>query len=123
MKEAILESSKNHMLFIVSSGGTKNITDYLRNNNVADSFKEIIGMDTYRSKVDKFKFIFSKYQVTAQDCVFITDTLGDILEANTLHIKTIAVDFGYHTKETLSKGDPLKIVSTVSELFQTLREY
>lgn len=108
------------MLFIISSGGARTISDYLKKNGVGEIFKEVIGMDTYRSKVDKFNFIFGKYHFTAADCVFVTDTLGDILEANTLNIKTIAVDFGYHNKETLSKGNPFKIVSNVPQLMEAV---
>ena len=120
MKQALVGLSKDCTLFIISSGGTKNILDYLKNNNLGEIFKEVIGMDIYRSKVDKFNFIFTKYQLTPDDCLFVTDTLGDILEANTLNIKTIAVDFGYHEKETLSRGNPFKIVSNVSQLLEAI---
>jgi FMN phosphatase YigB (HAD superfamily) len=120
MTQALIGLSKDHLLFIISSGGTKTILDYLKNNTIGDIFKEVIGMDTYRSKIDKFNFVFSKYQLTPGDCIFVTDTLGDILEANTLNIKTIAVDFGYHKKETLSKGNPFKIVSSVSQLLEVI---
>jgi len=120
IRKALMELNNDHTLFIVSSGGTRTILDYLKNNNIADIFKEVIGMDIYRSKVDKFNFIFEKYQLAPSDCIFVTDTLGDILEANTLNIKTIAVDFGYHKKETLSKGNPFKIVSTMRQVLETI---
>jgi phosphoglycolate phosphatase len=120
MKQALLGLAEGHILFIISSGGTKNILDYLSKNGVGEVFKEVVGMDTYRSKIDKFNFLFAKYHFAPSDCVFVTDTLGDILEANTLNIKTIAVDFGYHNKETLSKGNPFKIVSSIAELLKTI---
>lgn len=122
MKKALLELRKNHALFIVSSGGTKNILDYLKNNGIAEVFQEVLGMDAYRSKIEKFNFIFAKHKLNSGDCIFITDTLGDILEANTVNMKTIAVDFGVHNKEILSKGNPLKIVSSVAGLVEAIEQ-
>jgi phosphoglycolate phosphatase-like HAD superfamily hydrolase len=123
MRQALVALSKDYMLFIVSSGGTKNILDYLKNNGIGDLFKEVIGMDIYRSKIDKFNLIFTKYRLISEDCVFVTDTLGDVLEANVLKIRTIAVDFGYHRKDILRKGNPFKIVSNIPELLEAIGQH
>ena len=120
IKDNLIILSRDYDLLIVSSGGTKNISDYLEKNGLKGIFKEILGGDFYRSKVDKFNFIFKKYSLTPEDCVFITDTLGDILEANEIGIKTIAVDFGYHSRETLEKGKPFKIVSNFTEILDII---
>jgi phosphoglycolate phosphatase len=116
VRDALLKLSKKYDLFIVSSGGTKNINDYLGNNGIINIFKEVLGLEFDKSKVNKFKYLFNKYGLSNEECLFITDTLGDILEANEVNIKTIAVDFGYHSKETLKKGNPYKIISKMDEL-------
>jgi len=121
-KETLLKLNKNYLLFIISSSKTKNIKDYLKNNKIVGIFKEVLGMDSHKSKIEKFKSIFAQYKLTADDCIFITDTLGDILEANAVGVKTIAVDFGFHDRETLSKGNPSKIVSSLDELMETIGE-
>lgn len=123
MRQVLVVLCKDYRLFIISSGGTKTILDYLKNNNSEGIFEEVVGMDTYRSKIDKFNFIFTKYQLAPSDCIFVTDTLGDILEANTLNIKTIAVDFGFHKRDTLSKGNPFKIVSNLRELLEAINQH
>lgn len=122
MREALLMLEKKHWLFIVSSGAEKNIMDYLKNNNIADLFKNVLGGDTHLSKTYKFRKILDEYSLDSRDCIFVTDTLGDILEANASDIKTIAVDFGYHNKETLGKGNPYKIASTIGELLAAIEE-
>ena len=43
------------------------------------------------------------------------------LEANEVGIGTIAVDFGYHERERLQKGNPLKIISRFEELIETVK--
>jgi len=37
-------------------------------------------------------------------------------------IKTIAVDFGYHEKERLQKGNPMKIISNFNELISVVEK-
>ncbi len=119
-KDTLLALAKSHTLFIISSGGKKNISDYLENNGIRGIFKEILGGEMSRSKIEKFNYVFQKYTLTSNECVFITDTLGDILEANEIGLKTIAVDFGYHSKETLEKGRPFKIISKFKDIAQVI---
>ena len=121
VKKTIISLSKDFDLFMVTSGGTKNISDCLRNNNLLSLFKEVLGLESHKSKVDKFRFIFSKYGLSPDDCVFVTDTLGDILEANKVGLRSIAVDFGFHDRKTLTKGDPFTIVSGFEEIEKIIR--
>ncbi len=120
-RNIILELNKQYELYVVSSGGTNNISDYFVNNRIVSVFKEILGLESYRLKVDKFKFIFGKHNLRSEDCIFVTDTLGDILEANEVNVKTVAVDFGYHNRETLAKGSPYKIISHLRELAEIMK--
>ena len=116
VRGAILELGKNYELYIVTSGGRKNIVDYLENNGILSVFKEILGCESHTSKIEKFKFIFEKNGITPNECVFVTDTLGDILEANSVAMKTVAVDYGYHDQQTLAKGNPHTVISHLREL-------
>lgn len=60
--------------------------------------------------------LFNKHDFNNEDCIFITDTLGDILEANKVGVKSIAVDFGFHERERLEKGNPFKIISNFKDI-------
>jgi len=115
IKKALINLHNNFQLFIISSGGTKNIKSYLTNNKL-NIFKEVLGFEKIKSKEKKFEFIFNKYSLTPNDCIFVTDTLGDIIEANDVNVKTIAVDFGYHSRSVLKKGHPFAIISDLDEV-------
>ena len=119
IKKTLLELHNKFNLFIISSGGTKNIKSYLSNNKVS-IFKEVLGFEKIKSKEKKFEFIFKKYSLTPKECIFITDTLGDIIEANDVNVKTIAVDFGYHSRSILKKGNPFAIISDLNEINEIL---
>ncbi len=116
IREELEILSQKFNLYIVSSNSIKNLEMYLKNNNILHLFKEILAAEAHTSKVEKFKILFKKYHFDASSCVFVTDTLGDILEANKLKIKVIAVDFGYHNRKRLEKGKPFAIVSQFKDI-------
>lgn len=101
---------------IVSSTINRPIELFLEQHGLRQYFAEIFGNDVSESKVEKFKMIFEEYQVTAADCMFITDTLGDIKEAKELGIKSIAVTWGYHDQAILEKGNPEAIINNPGEI-------
>jgi len=112
--EGILKKVDNS--FIVSSGNTKQIVPHLTHQGIKGYFKEILCAETHSSKVVKFNMIFEKYDIKINETLFVTDTLGDIKEGNEFGIKTVAVDFGFHTKETLAEGNPHAICSSWQEV-------
>lgn len=116
VEDTLLDLSKNYELHIISSGGTNNIIQYLWNNNLISIFKEILGLESHKSKVEKFSFIFEKHNLSPDECVFITDTLGDILEANKIGIKSIGCAFGFHGKTKIAEGDPYTTVWNFYEI-------
>jgi len=108
-------------LYIISSSQEKAIDKFLDHNNL-NYFDEILGTDFHRSKVEKFKYLLNTYTLKPNEVVFVSDTLGDILEAKKVHIKTIAVDYGFHDIERLKRGDPFRIVSNFEGLLKIIQK-
>ena len=65
--------------------------------------------------------MLNKHRLAFNECIFITDTLGDILESNEIGVRTIAVDFGFHDREVLKKGNPVAIISDLSKIEETIK--
>lgn len=107
-------------LFVVTSNGEANVAAFLNRNGVGSFFCEILGLETSLGKVEKLRGILSRHNVAPDEVVFVTDTLGDILEANEVGIRTIAVDFGFHDRERLARGNPYRIVSSFGEILELL---
>ena len=120
-KNALQKLAQNYDLGIVSSCYEYGIKDYLEANEIKDLFSFLYGLETHKLKTHKFKKVLDELNLKENECIFITDTLGDILEANEIGIPTIAVDFGYHERERLDKGNPLDIVSSFEELVETIK--
>lgn len=112
---------EKYMLYIISSTREESIVKFLSHNNLG-SFKEVLGARFHKSKVQKFKYLLKKHKLKPESIVFITDTLGDILEGHELKIRTIAVDFGFHERERLERGNPFRIVSNFNEMVKVIDE-
>lgn len=117
---------KNHhetyQFAIVSSGRELTIDAFLTKENVREYFTDILGYETHKNKTVKLLDLLSKYGSEAKDAVFVTDTLGDILEANEAGIKSIGVLWGLHDRETLAQGNPEFIIENPTELEKTIEK-
>ena len=114
--------TEKYSLFIITSNQEKTLNAYFQKSESTHIFKDIFGFETHTSKVKKFEQLFEKHNLKNDDCVFITDTLGDILEGHKAGVKSIAVDFGFHDRERLEKGNPHKIVSNFDEMLEAIEE-
>jgi len=121
VKDTLITLHDNYLMGIVTSGYEYGVKDYLDNNKIQDLFSFIYGYGTHKIKVYKLEKAIKESNFQKDECVFITDTLGDILEANEIGIKTIAVDFGFHEKQRLEKGNPFKIISNFEELIPAIK--
>ncbi len=116
VKEILEKYAKESQIFILSSSSEKNIWDFLHLWEYDAYFTQILWVDTHKSKVEKFKIIFNKYNLLPKDCIFVTDTIGDIKEARHFDIVTIAVTWWYHPRKLLESENPNKIVENTQEL-------
>lgn len=121
IKEEIKKLKENYHLFIITSNKESTVKKYFQENRITDLFEDIMGIETHKSKIEKFKILFQKHKLNIGECIFVTDTLGDILEANRAGIKTIAVDFGFHDRITLQKGNPCSILSNFSDISEVVK--
>lgn len=123
MKELIFELEKEYMLVIVSSTLSFPIEEFLKEYNLREHFDWVMGNDVHKSKVEKIKMVFEKYGTGPKNCVFITDTLGDMHEAEKMGVPSIGVTWGFSAPEPLKRGNPIALVNTPSELREAIAEH
>jgi phosphoglycolate phosphatase len=120
LHDSILSLATNYKLVIVSSTDGSYINNFLIKENLNGCFSDILGYNIHKSKISKIKMILEKYNLSPDDAVFITDTLGDIKEANECKVKSIAVTWGLHDKIILEKGNPVKIIDNPQDLIEVI---
>lgn len=119
IKTILQALSKDFQMFIVSSTVSKTIEEYLERHDMLGCFTKVLGSDIEESKVKKFNMIFSQYSIKPEETIFISDTSGDIEEAQEAEIGYIVgILGGYQSKESLSKASPDAIVSDFQEFYQ-----
>lgn len=124
IKEVITELEKKYTLLIISSTIISPIRDFLKRNNILQYFDDIVGSNFINAnKTERIKLVFKKYGVEAKDCVFITDTLGDMREAASAGVSSIGVAWGFQDKEKLLKGNPFLIADKPENLSPIISEY
>ena len=120
LRTTIISISNNYTLAVVSSSMGSVIKDFLSKENLNEYFLDILGFDIHTSKVIKIKSLLEKHNLSSNEAVLITDTLGDILEANECNVASIGVTWGLHNKEKLQKGNPAIIVDDPQDLVRAI---
>jgi len=108
--------SRSHFLAIISSGGEKTIRNQLTHFGFDGCFKTILGSDFMLSKIDKINHAVSAFQADKDQTYYVGDTSGDIREAKTAGIRTVAVTWGWHSRERLAAALPDYLVDQPQEL-------
>lgn len=120
---AVQDLSEHHQLSIISSSVSSSIVEFLTRYDAAHYFTDVLGSDVHAKKTEKINTILSRYGILMSDCVFVTDTLGDMREAEKAGIGIIAVSWGFNKREQLAKGSPFTIVDHPHELPQAVEKY
>ncbi|MBI4087061.1 HAD-IA family hydrolase [Candidatus Kaiserbacteria bacterium] len=123
MDAVISALAEVHRMIIVSSGQTPFIENFLAENALLEYFSAILGNNVHKSKEEKIRMVFETHGVSASDCVFVTDTVGDVREADKMGVGAIGVTWGYHEPERFSKVDHFRLVHTPESLPSAIDDY
>lgn len=116
----IQDNSEKYIFTIVSSGSEVTIENFLAKEGIVKNFSTILGHETHAKKSVKIKNLLELYSIDAYNAVFITDTLGDILEAHEAGVRSVGVLWGLHDRETLEKGNPEIVIDSPEDLEKTI---
>ena len=114
--------NRRHPLVIISSGGAKTIRSQLIHFGFDGCFEAILGSDFLLSKIDKINHAVSEFQAARDQTYYVGDTTGDIREAKTAGVKTVAVTWGWHNRERLAAVQPDFMVDKPLELLNILKQ-
>jgi phosphoglycolate phosphatase len=112
----LAELQKGRILAVVSSNGARTIRAMLARFGFAPFFQEIFGSDFGFSKREKIDFALQKYRIPPEKAFYIGDTAGDIREAHAAGVRSVAVTWGWHSRERLLAANPDYLVDTPAML-------
>jgi phosphoglycolate phosphatase len=115
----VLESlKKDHLLAVISSNGSRTIRRMLERFGFDPYFEEVLGSDFLFSKKEKIDHALAKYGIPPERTFYIGDTTGDIVEARAAGVRTVAVTWGWHSRERLVAAHPDFLVETPEGLLK-----
>ena len=124
MKELLEDLyAKGYVLVTNTSAAERNCTPLFERWGLQSLFTFHATIEVSTSKVEKFKIICERFSCKPTDLLFITDTIGDVREADTAGISTIVVTWGAHTRNDFNKEphtNVVAIVDSVEELHSAL---
>lgn len=123
MDAVVKTIAEHHRLVIVSSAVKSVIEPFLKAHGLEACFAGIYDADVHTSKREKIGMIFEQFGIGPTDCIMITDSKGDILEAREKGVESLCVTWGYNAKEVLVSAEPWRIVELPSELPNAVTEY
>ena len=109
---------KDHLLAVISSNSFRTISRMLERFGFDCFFQGIFGSDFLFSKKDKIAHALSKYGIDRKQTFYIGDTTGDIIEAREAGVRTVAVTWGWHSREKLIAVHPDFLVDKPEDLLQ-----
>ncbi len=118
MRKVLYSLSKRYTLFLITSNDSEVVKDFLVLNHL-DLFAGIHGCETSSSKVDKIKLIKN---LTNEECYYIGDTIGDIIEGKRAGALTVAVGWGWHPMNRLLKASPDYLAYTPKDLLKIFKQ-
>ena len=101
---------------VISSNASKTIRKMLVHFGFDSYFEEILGVDFLVSKKEKIDHALAKYGIPPERTFYIGDTTGDVVEARAAGVRTVAVTWGWHSRERLAAAHPDFLVEKPEDL-------
>lgn len=121
VKGAIPRLAQTADLAIVSSTPAVVIEKKLFEEDLAKFFRIVLGAESELTKKTKFQSAIEKFGIALDQPLFITDTVGDLIDGRGVALKTIAVTWGFHKRDLLATAAPSLIIDSFEELFAYLK--
>lgn len=100
----------------------RNTAPLLENNNLVGLFDLVATAEYSKSKIKKFELVKNKYNLSNDEILFVTDSLGDVKEADEVNIPTVAVTWGVHDKSYFERESHNNLVAVLDSP-NALREH
>ena len=114
----LAELKKDNILAVISSNVSRVINAILARYGFNGCFREVLGADFGYSKEEKILHAMNLFRTEKDRTYYVGDTIGDIKEARMAGVKTVAVTWGWHSKEKLETINPDYLIETPDDLLK-----
>gem|GEM_PF-6853953 len=116
------ELKKNYNLVIITAC-PKHIVRYQLGRFKLPYIDKVYGLEKPGTKADKIMHYCSKHDLDVSKSYFVTDTAGDLKQVSTTQISTIAVTYGFNSRDQLITQRPDNIIDTFQDLINIINKH
>lgn len=121
IKDALTQLKKEGItLGILTSNSEENVKIFLENHGMQNLFSFIYSETRLFSKHRIIRKFMKKNNLNPEEVIYVGDETRDIEASKRIHIKVIAVSWGFNSREALAKQNPDFLVYKPSELLEVM---
>ena len=113
--------AQGHRMLVMSTNSTQNVESFLRLHHLEEYFDAVYGGVGLLNKAAALRRLIRQKQLDRKKCVYIGDEHRDIEGARKVHMKAIAVTWGYNDIELLRAHHPFAIAEKPTDLLEIFR--
>jgi phosphoglycolate phosphatase len=116
ISDLLFQLSKQHTLVVVTTNTQKVVERFLNKHGLEKCFVKIMGDEWQGTKHEKIVRFAQQYNFEKHLVYLVGDTISDIREAKLAGINSIAVSWGYQSRNKLVQKSPNFIADTPREI-------
>jgi len=121
IKEALTKlKSEGNYLGILTSNSEENVRAFLKKHDMQNLFSSIYSETTLFSKHKVLNRFIKQNNLVPEDVIYVGDETRDIESSKKIHVKVIAVSWGFNSREALAKQNPDFLIHQPSELIEIM---
>jgi phosphoglycolate phosphatase len=116
ISDLLFQLSKQHTLVVVTTNTQKVVERFLNKHGLEKCFVKIMGDEWQGTKHEKIVRFAQQYNFEKHLVYLVGDTISDIREAKLAGINSIAVSWGYQSRNKLMEKSPNYIAETPQDI-------
>lgn len=121
IKDALTQLKEEGItLGILTSNSEENVEIFLENHGMQELFSFVYSETRLFSKHRIIRKFMKKNNLNPEEVIYVGDETRDIEASKRIHIKVIAVSWGFNSREALAKQNPDFLVYKPSELIEVM---
>lgn len=114
--KCLSEVAQNHPIYMLSTNDKSSIEYVLRKYGLDKYVIDIQAGAGMLNKKKRLLKLAKKHKLKVNDCIYVGDEIRDIEAASAINMKSIAVSWGFSTKDALKSANPSRLVTSPAGL-------
>ena len=120
--DLLINLKKDYKIGILSSNSKEIINDTLKEYDIENLFEFVYSESSLFGKHSVLKRMCSKHNIDPLEVIYVGDEDRDIIAAKKANLKSIAVTWGFNSKEKLSRENPDYLVDSPMQILETIQD-